>query len=112
MYRYQDRVLAYIDILGFSEIIKNTIDKNDVENEAATENIFALLEDLQAPGIQINNKVVNHFSDSVVISYPMEAEAGVILILFDILFRCAAVLQRGCLLRGAVVCGKLCHSDG
>jgi hypothetical protein len=59
------------------------------------ENIFALLEDLQAPGIQINNRVVNHFSDSVVISYPMEAEVGVILILFNILFRCATVLRRG-----------------
>jgi hypothetical protein len=37
------------------------------EAEAETENIFALLEDLQVPGIQINNKVVNHFSDSIVI---------------------------------------------
>jgi hypothetical protein len=108
---YQDRVLAYIDILGFSETIKSTIDENGVENEAETEKISALLEALQAPGIQINDKVASQFSDTIVISYPMETEAGVIRIIFDILFKCVAVLRKGCLLRGAVVCGKLYHKD-
>jgi hypothetical protein len=101
---YQDRVLAYIDILGFSDTIKCT-------NEDKTKNISELLQCLQAPGIQINNKVVNHFSDSIVISYPMETEAGVIYILVDILFKCVAILRRGFPLRGAIVCGKIYHTD-
>ena len=113
---YQDRVLAYIDILGFSAKIKNTM-KNDKKDETKTENIYNLFRDAQylidkrysysANGE--STKVANHYSDSIVISYSFTEKAGIFHLLADILFLCVAALQKGFLFRGAIVCNKLCH---
>jgi hypothetical protein len=116
---YEDRVLAFIDVLGFSEMVKRTI-KDGVEVENETEKIGALFNDFQElvhrPVSSSNDssqtsKIVNHFSDSIVISYLKTEKSGIFHILVDILFLCATVLQRGFLLRGAIVCGKLYHTE-
>jgi hypothetical protein len=117
--RYEERVLAFIDILGFSESIKETMDK-DTEIECETDKIYNLLEDVDALEIKhIKNtdndmyasRVVSHFSDSIAISYLMTEKSGVFYILTDILFFCHTILQKGFLLRGAITCGKLYHSE-
>jgi hypothetical protein len=43
---YEDRVLAFIDVLGFSGAINNTI-KNDTEDETETKRIDNLIKELQ-----------------------------------------------------------------
>jgi hypothetical protein len=116
---YEDRVLAFIDILGFSTPVTDTV-KEEVENEQKTKNIFNLLEGVQehikSKGISFdgafnNSKIVNQFSDSIIISYLKTEKSGIFFILLDILFLCASVLQKGFLLRGAIVCGKLYHTE-
>jgi len=113
---YQERILAYIDILGFSAAIKKTINKNE-EVEAKTVNIFNILEDINEfknkkyTGTSINSRVVSHFSDCAAISYLKEEKAGVFHILSDIIFLCYGVLQKGFLFRGAITCGKLYHKE-
>ena len=115
---YQDRVLAFIDVLGFSDKIKNTM-KNDKEDETKTEKIYNLFRDAQS---LINKKypdsvngestkVANQFSDSILISHSFTEKAGVFHILADVLFLCVAALQKGFLFRGAIVCDKLCHEE-
>jgi hypothetical protein len=115
---YEDRVLAFIDVLGFSEAVKNTI-KNDTEDETETNKIDNLIKNLQwdlnfdkdEEGKHFNSKVVSQFSDSLIISYLMTEEAGIFKILLDLLYICATALYNGFLLRGAVVCDKVYHIE-
>jgi hypothetical protein len=116
---YEERVLAYFDILGFSEEIINTINKDTEEEiELKTEKINNLFENvlelknkkLKLNDNKISSKIVSHFSDSVAISYVLEEEAGIFHILSDILFFCLSILQNGYLIRGAITSGKLHHT--
>jgi len=116
---YQERVIAYIDILGFRDKIQNTIDKGSgEENELETnkinnlfENVLELKNKYKYIDNNVNNRMVSHFSDSVVVSYPMEEEAEIFHIFSDILFFGVSILQDGYLIRGAITSGKLHHSE-
>jgi len=115
---YEDRVLAFIDILGFSESIRKTI-QDDIEDETETKRINNLLEKVQGHlnferednGKFFNSKVVNQFSDSLIISYLMTEESGIFFILIDLLHLYATAVFNGFLLRGAVVCDKVYHTE-
>jgi len=114
---YEERVLAYIDILGFSDAINNTIEKN-TEKETETEKINNLFDDvLKLKEIyfladkKISSKIVSHFSDSIAISYLKNEEEGIFHILVNILISSLAILQKGFLIRGAITCGKLYHTE-
>jgi len=119
---YQERLLAFIDILGFSAAINNTVQsiegkKREIKDE--TQKIYCFFEEAQSlldkkypdRTKSENIRVVNHFSDSIVISYSMAEEAAIFSILTEILFLCVTALQKNFLLRGAVVCNKLYHED-
>jgi len=116
---YQKRVLAYIDILGFSKEIEKTINK-DKEYPERIENIhnyFLKAQDLlKVNNSEVNSEIikkfkVNHFSDSIVISYMENEEAGVFYLIIYILYICVTALKNKYLFRGAVVCGKLYHKE-
>ena len=118
--RYEKRILAFIDILGFSEEIKNSVDKNTgKEIEPKTEKIDKLFEKVLAIDKKeykfiednVKSKKVSHFSDSVTISYLLEEEAGIFHILSDILYFCISIFHDGYLIRGAITYGDLHHSE-
>ena len=115
---YEDRVLVYMDCLGFSDAIKNTI-VNGVENEDETKKIASFFGDAEKmlgsqpsyPGDTSKaGRHAHHFSDSMVISYPKTAD-GVFRIVVEVLFLALAALKKGFLLRGAIVCDKLYHTE-
>jgi hypothetical protein len=116
---YQERVVAYIDILGFSEKIKNTIDKNTKEEiEPKTNkinNFFENIFETKRKIFQINNiessRMISNFSDSVVISYLLEEDEGIFHLFTDLLFLCITVILDGYLNRGAISSGKFHHSE-
>ena len=125
---YEDRVLAFIDVLGFSEEIRQSI-KKDEEDLDQTRRINTLIEQVQND-LDVNNntsrevfkltdeqitiingsKVVNQFSDSIVISYSIKEESGIFFMLLKILHLCMTALQHNFLLRGSIVRNKLCHT--
>jgi len=113
---YEDRVLAFIDVLGFSNMVAGTMNSG-IEDEGATRKIRDFFENAQKQLCKADPKyadfkksrVVNHFSDTIVISYLKTEGGGVFQLLSDILFLCVTALQRHCSLRGAIVCDKLYH---
>jgi len=111
--RYDERVLAYIDLIGFSTAINETIKENK-EDEDKIINIFNILDDIneinKPSATPINSKTVSHFSDCAAISYLKEEKGGIFHILSDILFLSYGILQKGLLFRGAITCGKLFHT--
>jgi hypothetical protein len=112
---YEERILAYIDIIGFSAAINKTIKENK-EVDTETENILNVLHDINelnkntSSVTTITSKVVSHFSDCVAVSYLKEEKSGVFNILKDILFLSCEILRKGYLFRGAITCGNLFHT--
>jgi len=117
---YDDRVLAFIDILGFRKKVGDTMkDESGAKCENSTEiqNIMTVLREMwftakhldTIAGRKVDGKRVTQFSDSVVFSYP--ARENIYHILQDVYFSCIATLKEGFLLRGAVVLGKVLHNE-
>jgi len=137
---YEDRFLAFIDILGFTDTVDDTIRCNDCKNyekcmdckkigkyttlkkkeiSFKIDTIDNLLDEIRyqltkdkflpIKKIETKNRVVSQISDSIVISYLKEN--AVHNILQDIYFLCIMALEKGFLFRGAVVCGKVIHTD-
>ena len=116
---YEDRILAFVDVLGFSNAIKKTIQDDGTENYNETQKIDNILNDvhwqlnykdlLVSNELPIGSKVTSQFSDSIIISYLKTEEIGIYRILLDIYLLCVTALQNNFLLRGAIVCGKLYH---
>jgi lipid-A-disaccharide synthase-like uncharacterized protein len=116
---YEDRVLAFIDVLGFADAVKRTIKKGK-EDQAETKRIAKLFEFIQFSlnhdkdpkySLPKNSKIVNHFSDSIVISYLLNENLGIHNILFDIYLIQYNAMMDGFLLRGAIVCDKVYHTE-
>jgi hypothetical protein len=119
--RYEEKILAYIDILGFKKAVGKTIEKinnNEIENICEIQKIDNLLEEerfhlnireylLGKP--KIKGKVTCQFSDTIIISYLKESDIHHILL--DIYILCAMAIEKGFLYRGAIVCGKIIHTE-
>jgi hypothetical protein len=135
--RYEERVLAFIDILGFKNAVENTIqyicrknnekcthckkdecsERKDVEIIMEIDKIDHLFNEKNyqlligqfiSRELKIKDRVVSQFSDSVVISYSKDDFFHHIL--FDIYFLCVMALENNFLFRGAVVYGKVNHT--
>jgi len=112
--KYENRIVLFIDILGFRSIIKQTIDQfdNDIENK-----ITSLYETLiiVSKAISLTNykksKIVTQFSDLLVISFLAEDKSLIFELLEDIKDLIVLLVDRGIIFRGAISYGKLIHDD-
>lgn len=121
-HKYEKRIVIFIDILGFSSIVKNT----DLDNfrkgenkEKARKNLDNLTEAL----IFINNEIskiknskiasiqLSQFSDSLVISI-LESSDDLILIFYYLKYLQINLLNNyKILIRGGIVNGKIIHNE-
>ncbi|ALK29030.1 hypothetical protein [Burkholderia plantarii] len=116
---YEDRIVAFVDVLGFKDIIFKSAGKPDlvrkihhaltVSNDAWAE-VFAKEVGLDMTANDFEDRMTS-FSDCVVISVkPDIREIG---LLVYIIFRiCRQLLMAGFLSRGGVAKGLLYHEDG
>jgi hypothetical protein len=112
---YENRIVCFIDILGFSGIIKSTTsdDKEKAQNtlKNVCEALFFLRECLDS--ISIHNIKTTQFSDSIVISFPWNKEDWHMLAVFKTIKHIQIVLlyRYNLLLRGGIVIGDVIHTD-
>jgi len=111
--RYENRIVAFIDILGFKRKIEDTIDKdgNDVEDQISSlSNVF---DEIQHNWSDVNSekdsKRITIFSDSIVVSVLDNEKSQVFWTLLEIKHLIMSLLYHGILVRGAVAHGKLIH---
>jgi hypothetical protein len=112
---YQDRIVCFIDILGFSGHISGSIraDGSDAPEKAKelSEVLGGMREILNIDSLaERQDKEVTQFSDSVVISFPAYSESGVFDALLDIMRVQMNLVQRGYLCRGGIARGRLVHT--
>ncbi len=114
--KYEDRIVCFIDILGFKDHIKRTNTKDDEENTHNIKNIISAINAIRYFNDidkQEDNegKQVTQFSDSLVISFLSNEESGVFYSLLSIMWTQISLAKHGILCRGGIVRGKLVHTE-
>lgn len=113
--RYEERVVCFLDVLGFAGHIRQTVRSDGSDNESRIATVAGVFEtirdllDIDTPEAR-NRKEVTQFSDSIVISFPVNEESGVFNALLEILWVQINLVHREMLCRGAVVRGRLIHT--
>lgn len=116
MTEYEERIVCFIDILGFKQHINQTINADGSDNFGQIRNLVESFEVMRfLTGIDKpedrSEKEVTQFSDSLVISFPVKSESGVFYALLEILWIQINFVLRGILCRGGIARGKLIHTS-
>ena len=114
--RYTKKAVAFLDIMGFKNIIKQSEDDvefrtkliNNLVELKSMENIYTYTD---APHLDYGKKLTA-FSDSIVVSYDLSKESAVFYLLFDIIFIQINLVAMGLLLRGGLTLGDVFHDGG
>ena len=113
---YEDRIVAFIDLLGFKNAVYASITKPDVFNDIST--VIKLNEQLQKDnyGTTYMNEAqdgveIMFFSDSFVISIPTKDYKGPLFsLLMHLVWQSLDILGYNFLVRGGVTIGPLYHN--
>jgi hypothetical protein len=107
--QYEERVILFLDFLGFKEIVEGT-----VGSPSNLEILLGEVDRLYQIGEDDNDLYASvsatTFSDSVVLSYAVRERSAVFYLLLDIAFAIIDLAIRGFLVRGAVTIGELVHT--
>lgn len=116
-YKYQKCIVCFVDILGFSNIIKKTEIGKDGAQGVLNDVCMALelmkmFDDLKAKGLFVDGTQITQFSDSIVISFPWKDNDVTILNAFYALkyMQISMIMHYKLLLRGGIVIGDIIHT--
>ena len=111
---YEERVICFIDILGFkTHIDKSLEDENHIETISMVLDAISDVMNMEADDAKYRNIDVNvtQFSDNVVLSYDINGDDQLAFVIMSISTMVSRLLQYGFLLRGAITQGKVVHTD-
>lgn len=114
-YSYTERVVAFIDILGFKNHINKSINNNNSTNSDKFGKIQSALDiisetaDKDSPINQ--GKEVTLFSDSIIISFEIFEKSEVFSTLIALLHMNMELLRFGFLIRGGITVGRCFHTQ-
>lgn len=112
---YNDRIVCFIDLMGFTARVNATITSDGSPDEKRINELGKALQtirdilDIDRPDERPYAEITQ-FSDSVVISFPAETESGVFNALLRILWVQMGLISCGILCRGGIVRGHLIHT--
>ena len=121
-YNYEERIVCFMDILAFKELIDSTID-NGKEVFKRTEFIKSLFSiminelnnerlEIKLDNGQFDKTIkVTHFSDSIILSVSLKEESALFYTLNGLQFFLLELLKHKVFIRGGITIGKLYH-DG
>lgn len=113
MNNYEDRIVLFLDILGFKKIINETLSKEEEifdKTQFIIETINEMVE-ISELAPKETSKNVTQFSDSIVISFKQNDIKEIPKLFYNLQRLIANLLSREILCRGAVSYGKLYHKD-
>ncbi|MGP1508585.1 MAG: hypothetical protein ACTTJW_06900 [Sphaerochaeta sp.] len=117
---YENRAVAFVDILGFKDLINHTFDKNENEIEDNTQKLNDFFDEIEREFCSEKRwsdlpdtctRIVTHFSDSIVFSVKAEQQDVILLLLDYIHYLLITGIQYGILFRGGITYGKVVHTD-
>jgi len=111
--KYEDRVCLFLDILGFSEHVKSTVKKEEMNIEKINEiaNLLSVLPlKVKDFGLENRDRQITQFSDSIVVSFRLTDKNAFIELLQDLMQIVINFLNKEYLIRGGITYGKLYHN--
>jgi len=105
---YERRLILFLDILGFREIVNGT-----TTNPKALRTVLSAIDsisELREPDL-FTSKQVSQFSDSIVVSFSISEKAAVFSLVNGVALTIITIVDHGFLVRGAVTVGDLIHTD-
>jgi hypothetical protein len=112
---YSDRIVVFIDILGFGGMVDESIQKDGTTNKKNLSTINEAIDILHATwdppfeGFDIK-KEITLFSDSAIISFSTKTRSEVFYTLLKLLHLILDLLRIGVLIRGGIAIGKCIHN--
>ena len=117
-YSYERRIVCFIDILGFSNLVKDT-ENNGFRGHSNLLNVCEALNKLDDLRLTLSEKLktkdvrTTQFSDSIVISFPWNEEYNSIVAAIFLIknYQVFLIMQHGVLLRGGITIGDIIHNE-
>ena len=106
---YEMRLVAFLDILGFKELVSESTDDPKV-----LKRLLHVIDAMRSEGADLGeetDKMVTQFSDSIVVSYRVKSRSSAYYLLLDLLLLVIEATQRGVLLRGGISVARLIHTN-
>lgn len=128
-HKYEDRIVVFVDILGFKDIITTTTSKNSKYAQSQIDLIikaFDIISDVwgadetyeKHPDLKaayeenkVKSKKITTFSDSIVISFLQNEPSEIFYTLLELQWLIMKLVNQGILCRGALSYGKMIHND-
>jgi len=112
MMQYENRIVLFLDILGFQKIIDETVDKLEDKQERI-EKLYKSLLTIKAEVSKEKgtSKVVTQFSDSIVVSFKENDSKEFMDFFQSILSLLIKLIKQDIICRGAISFGKLIHTN-
>lgn len=119
---YQNRITVFIDILGFKDLLSETVGKKGEDDSEKIEEIFSAYKTIRdiwdldkvesdfRKSIPKKSKEITTFSDCLVISFEAHEKSEVFYTLLEVKWMIMRLIYRGILCRGAITYGKLIHT--
>lgn len=104
---YEKRIVAFVDILGFKTIIEDSI--NDISLRQKVLEVTKIIHSKRTGNIE--DIQVTTFSDSAVISYPLNMRNALFYTIIDIIHLQLELGHKGIMLRGGIAIGDLYHNE-
>lgn len=111
---YENRVVLFLDILGFKSIIDKTYNSDGSDNLEQIDRLYEALKDMKVNvkfRRRASSHVVTQFSDSIVVSFEEDEEKAVFILFDDIQNLLVNLIFKGIICRGAISYGKLVHDS-
>lgn len=114
MHLYTDKVVCFLDILGFKGFIYET--QSDNNKLTQVQNALKFLENYKIEtdnhNSQMNNKdkLITQFSDSLILSFSIDHDGQFISTIWEILYIIINLINHGFLVRGGITYGKIIHT--
>lgn len=105
---YEDRVILFLDFMGFKEIVQNTL--SDSNALTALQKAIDRLSKIGDEALQ-KTRQVTQFSDCVVCSFDVTQPSAVFDLLNSTGFMIVELADEGYLVRGGITCGQLIHTE-
>lgn len=113
---YENRIVAFVDLLGFKQWVLDSQNATDIQRS-----IYSVMEIIHSyktlndrgidGGLRKLGVQVTTFSDSAVISYPLDFDGGLFHVMLDLIHMQQEILNYGVWIRGGITIGKVFHDD-
>lgn len=114
---YEDRIVAFVDFLGFKNMVADSINDQKIFNNIKIGiclNEFLKMRNYKKDKFLSEcdmGKEISFFSDCMVISYGSKHPAPLFYALLDLVHHCLNLANNNILVRGGITYGKLYHKE-